>query len=91
MFEAIGFGVDLVPGIAQCLGEIEFDESVVADGFEGDLLAGYCEFYALLGGVDQQVHFGQLFDHIGRGGGRDPQSFGDHRGGDALLRVATVL
>ncbi len=38
MLELLGLGIDLVPLVAQRLGQVQLDQPVVADDFESDLL-----------------------------------------------------
>ena len=63
-------------GRLQFLVQVELEQAMVAQHFEGDAFAGRRQGDALIRLVVDQLQVRQLLDHVGGGGGRNVQVSG---------------
>ena len=74
MFQSLGFLVHTIQADAQVPGQVQFDQPVVADDLQRNLLASGGELHAVVGRVVHQLQPRQFLDHVGRGGGGHVQA-----------------
>ena len=68
VFQEIRFLVHLVPGVAQYLGQIQFQQPVVPDDLERDPGSGRSQSDSLVALVFHQLQLGKTLDHVGHAG-----------------------
>ena len=77
VLQALRLVVDFVPRIAQCLGQIEFQQTMVTHDFECGFMTGSSQFDATIALVLDELEVGQALDHAGDGGRSHAETFSD--------------
>ena len=91
VFQLLRLGVHLVPGVAHRLCQIQFQQPMMPDHFQGDLFPIGERRSAMIRGIGNQVELRQMLEHLGHGGGRGPGPLGQGRGGNGFgLRLQLV-
>ena len=90
VLQVFRFLMHFVPGEAQGVGEIEFQQAVVADDADRHLFALLGEADPLMRRVLHQPRFGQPLKHQRHTAGRDLQAAGQFARGGTARRRRTV-
>ena len=77
MLEPLGLLVDLVPAVAEGLGQVHLEQAVVADHLQRHRLTGRRQGRAPVAVVADQAKLGQAVQHLRRRGRRHPKPFGE--------------
>src|ERR1017187_2130274 len=81
MLKALRLHVHLVTLESESLGQVKFEQAMMADHFRGDALPQICEFHTSVRLVVDQLKLGQTLEHVGSRGGGDRDSLGQRLSG----------